>query len=50
VYYLAKENAELQEDLHRLQQELVGEDRVQYLASLARWVELSTKHQDTNER
>jgi len=43
VYYLAKENAELQEDLHRLQQELVGEDRVQYLASLARWVELSTR-------
>jgi CRISPR-associated protein Csm1 len=43
VYYLVKESAELQADLRRFQEELVHEGRVRYLASLARWVELSTR-------
>ena len=50
VYYLAKESEELRPELQRLRDDLVNQDRVRCLATLARWVELSTKHQDTNGR
>ncbi len=43
VYYLAKERAELQQDLERLREDLVDRDHIGQLAVLARWVELSTR-------
>jgi CRISPR-associated protein Csm1 len=43
VYYLAKESAELQPQLQRLQHELVNQDRIRCLGTLARWVELSSR-------
>jgi CRISPR-associated protein Csm1 len=50
VYYLAKESEELEPELRRLRDELVNQDRIRCLATLARWVELSTRHEDTNGR
>ena len=43
VYYLAKESAELQPQLQCLQHELVNQDRIRCLGTLARWVELSSR-------
>lgn len=43
VYYLAKESSDLQADLEQLRSELVDHDRIERLALLARWVELSTR-------
>jgi CRISPR-associated protein Csm1 len=43
VYYLAKESAELQPELERLRADLLDQDRIGCLASLARWVELSSR-------
>lgn len=43
VYNLAREKPELQEELRRLQEDLVQKDFICHLLLLARWAELSTR-------